>query len=457
MGNKEKIESLMAALGYDHDLFRVDFYNQGYFIQNKENEMQKVGLLICETEITKKDEISLLNLLGQSVDWGIITDGKKIVLVNKNVETSMIEHWKTGKIVLEEKLSGKNTGAYLKYFTRKELFVTRNSLYYKDIVQYRNTQYRGNEESWAGYNSSLKRFFNHYVEKCGGDYDGYEKFTYADFESFIMDARVHSPSSIVNMYAHVSVYLRDKIGIRRNGFELSRKEVLKSFTGVQKEELGDILDKRRLKEINIFFQRKKKDQLRNLTIFYLAVCYGIERRQICQLQWSQVKWEKEEITLDNVNKPLPKQLLYLLKQLQCENKQKGYPDEFVFYTERNGKVSPITKDVVNRLFSSLTQIDKDDPIYTQYSLAKIRRTLAGILLKDLPLDEVMYLLSIEAENLGAYLTSEEIYVQAKIKLDEKKENMTNWHPMEKVLEGVFCDGKGGESQRSLGLKMIQAK
>lgn len=218
---------------------------------------------------------------------------------------------------------------------------------------------------------------------------------------------------------------------------MSRKEVLKTFTGVQKEELGDILDKRRLIEINDFLQRKKKDKLRNLTIFYLAVCYGIERRQLCQLQWSQVKWEEEEITLDNVSKPLPRQLLYLLKQLQCENKQKGYPDEFVFYTERNGKVSPIAKDAVNRLFSSLTQIDKDDPVYTQYSPAKIRRTLAGILLKDLPLDEVMYLLSIEAENLGAYLTSEEIYAQAKKKLDKKREIMTNWHPMEKVLEGVL--------------------
>lgn len=437
MGSKEKIEKLMTELGYDNDLFTIVSSDQGYFIQNIENEIQKVGLLFCETEITKKDEISMLNLLGKSVDWGIITDGEKIVLVNKDVETSTIEHWKTGKIVLEEKLGGKKNGAYLKYFTRKELFRTKNSLYFKDIVQYRNTQYRGNEESWAGYNSSLKRFFNHYIEKCGGNYDGYEKFTYADFKSFIMDARVHSPATIVNMYAHVSIFLRDKIGIRRNGFELSRKEVLKTFTGVQKEELGDILDKRRLIEINDFLQRKKKDKLRNLTIFYLAVCYGIERRQLCQLQWSQVKWEKEEIMLDNVSKPLPRQLLYLLKQLQCENKQKGYPDEFVFYTERNGKVSPITKDAVNRLFSSLTQIDKDDPVYTQYSPAKIRRTLAGILLKDLPLDEVMYLLSIEAENLGAYLTSEEIYAQAKKKLDKKREIMTNWHPMEKVLEGVL--------------------
>ena len=49
----------------------------------------------------------------------------------------------------------------------------------------------------------------------------------------------------------------------------------------------------------------------------------------------------------------------------------------------------------------------------------------------------MYLLSIEAENLDAYLTSEEIYAQAKKKLDKKREIMTNWHPMEKVLEGVL--------------------
>lgn len=104
MGSKEKLEKLMTELDYDNDLFTIVSSDQGYFIQNIENEIQKVGLLFCETEITKKDEISMLNLLGKSVDWGIITDGEKIVLVNKDVETSTIEHWKTGKIVLEEKL-----------------------------------------------------------------------------------------------------------------------------------------------------------------------------------------------------------------------------------------------------------------------------------------------------------------------------------------------------------------
>lgn len=87
------------------------------------------------------------------------------------------------------------------------------------------------------------------------------------------------------------------------------KEVLKTFTGVQKEELGDILDKRRLIEINNFLQRKKKDKLRNLTIFYLAVCYGIERRQLCQLQWSQVKWE-ESIEAENLGAYLTSEEIY---------------------------------------------------------------------------------------------------------------------------------------------------
>ena len=53
------------------------------------------------------------------------------------------------------------------------------------------------------------------------------------------------------------------------------------------------------------------------------------------------------------------------------------------------------------------------------------------------LDEVMYLLSIEAENLVAYLTSEEIYAQEKNKLEVRKTKCDRWHPMESVLEGVL--------------------
>lgn len=431
-------KQLMPALEYKKELFRIIPMSKKkeYYIQNTENEEQKIGLLISEREITLRDETALLNILGDTTEWGIITNGQSIILINKDIQTSKIESWKTGKKVLEVRLSENSDISYLKYFSREELLGTKNALYFKDIAQYRNIQYRGSEESWAAYNSSLKRFFKYYITEYGGYYDGYEKFKFADFKSFILKSKVQSPATIVNIYAHISVYLRDKIGLRKNGFELSRKEVLKSFTEVKKEELGDILDERRLMEINKFFLRKKNHQLRNLTIFYLSVCYGIERRQICQLRWKDIRIEDGEITLENVKKPLLKPLVKLLKELRSENKDKGYPEEFVFYVNRNDKVYPITKDAVNNMFSSLTEIDRCDPVYTQYSPAKIRRTLARILLKKLPLEEVMYLLSIEAENLDKYLTSEEIYATAKENLDEKKSG-DKWHPMEEVLKGVF--------------------
>ncbi len=431
-------KQLMPELGYKKEIFRIlpTNRNKEYYIQNTENEEQKIGLLISEGEILPKDEKALLNILDDNIKWGIITNGQSILLINKDIETSKIENWKTRKIVLEVRLSENNDISYLKYFTRDELFSTKNTLYFKDIAEYRNMQYRGNKESWAAYNSSLKRFFNYYITEYGGYYDGYEKFKFADFERFISELKVQSPATIVNIYAHISVYLRDKIGLRKNGFELSRKEVLKSFTEVKKEELGDILDKRRLMEINKFFLRKKNHQLRNLTIFYLSVCYGIERRQICQLRWKDISIEEEEIALENVKKPMPKQLVKLLKELKSENEDKRYPEEFVFYVNRNGKAYPITKDAVNNMFSSLAEIDRCDAVYTQYSPAKIRRTLAGILLKTLSLEDVMYLLSIEAENLDKYLTSEEIYVKSKENLHKKK-SRDSWHPMEEVLEGVF--------------------
>ena len=246
-----------------------------------------------------------------------------------------------------------------------------------------------------------------------------------------------SPDTVVNIYAHISVYLRDKMGVRTNGFEMSRKDVLKAFTGIRREELGDIMDKRRLQTINQFFARKQTHQLRNLTIFYLTICYGIGRRQICQLKWSDIKWSEREIVLDKIAKPMPKQLVSLLRELEEEHKDKGYPNENVFYVKRMGECYPITKDTINNLFSSLMEINPEDMVYTQYSPAKIRKTLAGILLKELSLQEVMCLLSIEAENLSRYLSTEEILADGKWRLDERKNRGNRWHPMEDVLDGVL--------------------
>lgn len=436
---------IMTELGYEKNIYRIvpEISKKGYYIQNMEKEEQKIGLLITNREINISDERALLNLLAGTVEWGFITNGQYIVLVNGKIETSKLESWKGRRIVLEVKLNEHDTISCLRYFTKDELFISKNAQYFKDIAEYKNTLYRGNEESWPVYNSSLKRFFLYYIEKYNGTYDGYEKFEFADFVDFISKQNVHSPATIVNIYSHISVYLRDKIGLRKNGFELSRKDVLKVFTGVKREELGDILDPRRLMKINEYFLSKKNHQIRNLTIFYLGICYGIERRQICQLCWKDIPFEKETITLGNIKKPLPKQLVKLLSDLRDENKKKGYPNDYVFYVYRNGKARPITKDAVNNMFSSLAEIDSSDPVYTQYSPAKIRRALAGILLKELPLEQVMYLLSIEAENLGRYLTSAEIFGKAEKKINTRKKSGP-WHPMEEVLEGVFeKETKGG--------------
>lgn len=429
---------MMPELGYEKNIYRIvpKISKKGYYIQNMENEEQKIGLLILNREMNISDESALLNLLDNKVEWGFITNGQYIVLVNGEIETSKLESWKGRRIVLEVKLNDGDTIRYLRYFTKDELFISKNALYFKDIAEYKNIQYRGNEESWPVYNSSLKRFFLYCIEKYNRTYDGYEKFYFSDFRDFISELGVHSPATIVNIYSHISVYLRDKVGLRKNGFELSRKEVLKKFTGVKKEELGDILDPKRLMKINEYFLGKKNYQKRNLTIFYLGICFGIERRQICQLRWENVSFNDETITLEKVKKPLPRQLVMLLRDLRDENMKKGYPEEYVFYVYRNGEAHPITKDAVNNMFSSLAQIDRSDPVYAQYSPAKIRRVLAGILLKDLPLEEVMYLLSIEAENLDRYLTSEEIFGKAEKNIDKRKSDGM-WHPMEKVLEGVF--------------------
>lgn len=191
-------------------------------------------------------------------------------------------------------------------------------------------------------------------------------------------------------------------------------------------------------KINKYFTAKRNNQLRNLAIFYLSIFYGIERRQICRLRWSDIHFEKGEIYLGSDWRPLIDQMSRLLKELKVENTKKGYPGEFVFYINKKEKIYPITKDTINGIFSELEEIDKNDKVYTQYSPAKIRRALAAKLLDNMSLEDVMWFLSIEPQNLGKYLSYEEIREKAAKNVQDKKQT-GKWHPMEELLDEVFIE------------------
>ena len=162
--DKIVIEQLMPALGYSTTLFKVVPVKEemGYMIQNKENINQRIGLLIKNGELTLKDENTLLDILDEKTEWGIATNGQTVVLVNKNIGTNALERWKGERKVLEIRLRICNDIKYLSYLSKEQLFEKKNTLYFKDIIEYKNNKYKGNEESWAPYSSSLKRFFAFY-------------------------------------------------------------------------------------------------------------------------------------------------------------------------------------------------------------------------------------------------------------------------------------------------------
>ena len=432
---------IMPELGYsDKTDYIVPLKNHGgYYIRSIDDFEEKVGLLICENEISIIEENILLQILEDiGAEWGYITNGSDIVLMNQYIKANKIEKWKISKKVLSVKIGKKIDMDYLNFYAKQELFEDKNVYYFKDIAEYKNTQYRGGEDGWSAYYSTLKRFFKHYLmEHKSSRYNGYEKFTFVDFSNFIEEQKVKSPYTIENMYTHISVYLRDKIGKKINGFQMSRKDVLKTFAEVKKEQLGDILDIRRIARIEEFLSRKQTYRIRNMTIFYLSIYYGIERRQICQLKWCDINFDRNTIVLDKLEKKMPKLLVQLLHELEIENIEKGYPKEYVFYAKRNNRYYPITRDIINKMFSSLTDIDPFDEVYTQYSPAKIRKTLAGICIKEASLEEVMFWLSIEPENLSRYLSAEEIFDAGKEKLVLREKEGKKLHPMEEIMDEIL--------------------
>lgn len=434
----ENTRNIINEMGYDiqksDDLYCDNIFEIGDLIIKicDENETKEINL---ERKIFK-------NVSNNSIQWGIIINRKGIWLFNNTVYTDRISDFRSEKMVLQI-LHGINTDQdYFDFFSYENILGDKpNTYYFKDILQYKNRNYKGSEKSWPDYNSTLKRFFS-FISDCVG-YDNndnnnvYNEIELRDFYRYIKEkTKLKKANTLKNVF----FYLKDFMDYNsdRGTFHIGTQEMLDGFSRtLKKDDRQDVINKEKLKRA-IQYLNTGKNAERDVAMFLMELSFGLERRKLRLLKWKEnVRFDRnnnieEDLIIDGKKKQMPKKLITALKKL----KELRIEGEYVFYrTKENGR-EPIRDDVINGVFNKIAEKEPDDEFYKALTPSNIRGSLVRYLLKKgEPLEKIIDMMDLEIHNLGNYISLNDI---DNIVEDRMKNNPDLiCHPMGSFLEELL--------------------
>ena len=176
------------------------------------------------------------------------------------------------------------------------------------------------------------------------------------------------------------------------------------------------------------FLESNRNGVRNKTILLFFLAYGMERRKLCALKWTNVYFKSKLLRIGQKKYLMPDYLIEMLVRLREE----GTSGDYVFCGS-DGKA--LSDGAVNTILSGIAKVDLDDGFYNQLTPANIRRYLAKYLLRHgYPLEKILYMMDIYGYKLESCLSKEEIEERFWEKWEEPAISLETWHPMEAFWE-----------------------
>lgn len=418
-------KTFLNKMGYESkNLLLIE--NQGIFwtddvlIRGSVEKNWKKELSLFETQLEKKNQ-----------SWGIFLHPVGMWLFNTEIKTRSNSEFTNQKIVLEINYGMNSDQKYFKYFSAECITGDRkNACFFRDIIQYKNNMYKGQEKSWPAYHSALKRFFE-FIAENKDDYseneNPYNRIKYAYFVEFIRtETKCKSIKSARNLFFYIKDFMH--VMSEKKEFEKNADEIEKSFPELLKNhEMHDIMCEEKLK-IALNFLNKNRNGVRNQCILMFFLAFGLERRKLCILEWeNNIYFKDKQLKLNGKRYPMPSYLVETLAVLKKQNESSKY----VFC---NGDQTVLSDGAINTILSGIAKVDLEDEFFSQLTPINIRRYLAKYLLKNgYPLQKIFYLMDIEGYKLSSYLSNKDI--EDSVWSDCKKFDcpMTR-HPMEEFFE-----------------------
>lgn len=399
---------VLNLLGYKNDCFTFEYRKEhkckvvDIFWKNNNNDMLYIEVKNADNDITESDVHQLtVYILANNINWGILTNGKRYILINKDIGCD--GHGESicmNRVVLDENVCANNKKMHMKYFSKEYIFDNKCTNYFRDIAQFKSFYLEKKKTgSWIQYQCTLYNFAEYLVRK----HHKYISLNYINFEDFkdywedkaIMGNEIKSLKTYKAQYAHISsmfytLHENEKITGNNNFAYITTKDVEDLYRSlcrnkdINKDEL--ILNEKHVKEA-IRVLSNKREGNRNIIIILLAVYCGITLSEIMNLKWKDIDLKNYKIALKCRTIPISKSIKERLAVLQEDYKKKKVKTPNVFYRYYNKKYTAITVCAINYIFDTLKE-----SFWAKCSLERICSALIPLLYKNgYSIEEISYL------------------------------------------------------------------
>lgn len=375
-------------------------------------------------------------------EYAILTNGYEYVLLNFSKiipvprttgESAMMAYAVFWFDIFHAK--GKNVSelCYMEYLSYENIYNKHVTMYFCDIAQYKELKMKEGlkPNSWMVYRSTLFNFYDFFAKKHGRY--GYERLMLEDFEEFIVTCKRNgtgtSISTIENNYTHIYDMLYTLRNSGRNiainlqaerykgvgNFDVTEKK--KTFTPISENEIMTALE----------FYSKRKNSLRNCSLFLIVASLGMERSQIIDLKWSDFDDKLENIYRDMRKIKICPLLATYLKTLRAEKEKNKIKSDYVFLSFYRKEYKQMNDSGINDVFDELVELGSDVD-WKAYSPKYIRnRLIVTMFDAGYAIEDIIFITGIDLTNLSKYITMDMIYNRAR--------NTGNW---KKLYNGLLC-------------------
>lgn len=478
MTEYEKVKKVYEELKQDPSFTSADIFDKfllGCVLKIFEYDNYKMSInpneiqIICENQqslylryIEKpeiedsniKEFIKFLNQKGEgnSDVYGILTNGSKFLLLNSifysiDALNGVIFRFD----ILSKRMKMKEK--FFSYLTKKAIVDNRSVDNFKMIALFRANKIRANK-TYGQYISTLESFFYFFAPPTCSERRSFEAVTTPDIYSFIEEKKksidintgrkINKKNSIKNMYSHLNSFykfLLEQGEIKRVPIDTKRSQVLKQYPNTQMDRhILTIDDEDIVLMINTL--KKKRNAERNITMFSLCAYYGLERGDLYNLNWNNVKEYDAmlpHILIDNRKIPLCKFLINCFAKLRnIYDIDRNIKETIPVFTVNNENRKRLYEAAINDIcksFNKLSKVkgDKWEKICPQFLRFSLIQELQK---RNFFVDEIVYITGINICNIGKYISKEEIIMQYNEREKENTlsliEKLETYHPYAKV-------------------------
>ena len=417
----EKLGYKISNMTFEHEVFKGKKYCD-IAINIRADEYLYIEVKRGDYSIANKDIMQLSNYLNTAgIEWGIITNGSKYILINNNIKLPSSD-----KKVLEVDINRDSNN--LKYFSKEYLFGNRKTYYYTYVAYFKGIRgYKDEDQTWIVYRGTIYKFIK-YLEDKYNDFEELEKINKRDIIEFLekecRNSRrdIDSDETIKNKISHINtmyeVLYENKV-IRNISFDKKRDDILNKFK-LESKKYDLVLEKRDIETI-FFHLEKGRNSLRNKTIITLATFLGLNKSQILKVRKESFDFINNTIVLNGRIVPLPEKIINMVKELINKNEAEGIKGNGVFYCRYNGKYKLINKEVLGEVLKDVQKIDEEK--FRKFTYNRSRIMAVRILFDNgFSMDDIVRITGIKLTGIAKIIDNNEIYNKTDKGLRKRIEN-----------------------------------